>query len=100
MKKDILSQEEAKFYMAEMLLAVDSVHKLNYIHRDIKPDNVLLDENGHIKLSDFGLCKNGSYLVDDCVHLSLSIGPGLGTGTAWGCDLSEKYISINADYTT
>ena len=41
-----------------MILAIHSVHKLNYIHRDIKPDNILIDENGHIKLSDFGLCKH------------------------------------------
>lgn len=36
---------------------MDAVHKLNYIHRDLKPDNILLEKNGHIKLSDFGLCK-------------------------------------------
>lgn len=34
------------------------MHKLNYIHRDLKPDNVLIGADGHIKLSDFGLCKN------------------------------------------
>lgn len=57
MKRDILTEEEARFYIAEIILAVGSAHKLNYIHRDLKPDNVLLDANGHIKLSDFGLCK-------------------------------------------
>ena len=58
MKRDILPEEEAKFYIAETIMAVDSVHKLNYIHRDIKPDNVLIDRTGHVKLSDFGLCKH------------------------------------------
>lgn len=58
MKKDILSENEAKFYIAETLLALNSVHKMNYIHRDIKPDNILLDNSGHVKLSDFGLSKN------------------------------------------
>jgi serine/threonine kinase 38 len=57
MKRDIFTEDEARFYIAEMILAVDSAHKLNYIHRDLKPDNILLDTNGHIKLSDFGLCK-------------------------------------------
>ncbi|KAL7674171.1 hypothetical protein ACOME3_000451 [Neoechinorhynchus agilis] len=42
--------------MAEAALAIDSIHKLGFIHRDIKPDNLLLDARGHIKLSDFGLC--------------------------------------------
>ena len=58
MRKDILSEDESRFYIAQTVLAVESVHKLNYIHRDLKPDNLLIDERGHIKLSDFGLCKH------------------------------------------
>ena len=56
MKKDILTEEESKFYASELAMAIDSVHKMNYIHRDLKPDNILLGRDGHIKLSDFGLC--------------------------------------------
>ena len=56
-KKDILTEEEAKFYTAELILAIESIHKLDCIHRDIKPDNILIDKTGHIKLSDFGLAK-------------------------------------------
>lgn len=56
MKKDTLSEDCSQFYIAETALAIDYIHKLGFIHRDIKPDNLLLDANGHIKLSDFGLC--------------------------------------------
>ena len=57
MARDILPENEAKFYAAEIVLAIESVHKLDCIHRDLKPDNVLIDADGHIKLSDFGLSK-------------------------------------------
>ncbi|KAH1081456.1 hypothetical protein J1N35_021217 [Gossypium stocksii] len=57
MRKDILTEDEARFYVAETTLAIESIHKHNYIHRDIKPDNLLLDRHGHLRLSDFGLCK-------------------------------------------
>jgi len=45
------------FYIAETAIAIASVHELNYVHRDLKPDNILLDSLGHVRLSDFGLCK-------------------------------------------
>ncbi|KAF3796342.1 Serine/threonine-protein kinase 38-like [Nymphaea thermarum] len=57
MRKDILTEDEARFYIGETVLAIESIHKHNYIHRDIKPDNLLLDRFGHMRLSDFGLCK-------------------------------------------
>ena len=50
-------EETARFYFAEILLAVDSVHQLGYVHRDVKPDNMLIDSDGHVRLADFGSCK-------------------------------------------
>ena len=56
-KKDILSEQDAKFYMAELILAVEQVHEQGFIHRDLKPDNMLITKEGHIKLTDFGLIR-------------------------------------------
>ena len=64
-KKDILTEDEARFYTAELILAVDSIHKLDCIHRDIKPDNILIGKDGHIKLSDFGLARVSDKLFEN-----------------------------------
>lgn len=49
-----LSEDWSRFYLAEMALAISSLHQLGYVHRDIKPENILIDRFGHLKLADFG----------------------------------------------
>uniref|UniRef100_A0AAY5F0F3 non-specific serine/threonine protein kinase n=1 Tax=Electrophorus electricus TaxID=8005 RepID=A0AAY5F0F3_ELEEL len=51
-----LPESWARFYTAEVVLALDAIHTMGFIHRDIKPDNMLLDRSGHLKLADFGTC--------------------------------------------
>ena len=53
------SEERAKFYLCEVLLALENLHQRDIIFRDLKPDNVVLDGEGHCKLTDFGLSKEG-----------------------------------------
>nr|CDS31588.1 Serine/threonine-protein kinase Genghis Khan [Hymenolepis microstoma] len=53
---DQIPEDVARFYLAELVLAINSLHELGYVHRDIKPDNVLLETSGHIVLTDFGSC--------------------------------------------
>ena len=72
MARDILPEEDAKFYAAEMVLAIESVHDMGCIHRDLKPDNVLIGKDGHIKLSDFGLSKKLDSFFDKNDKLTLN----------------------------
>lgn len=55
--REHFNEEEAKFYTAEVAIALDFLHKLGIIYRDIKLENILLDKDGHIVLTDFGLSK-------------------------------------------
>ncbi|XP_040919718.1 rho-associated protein kinase 2-like isoform X1 [Toxotes jaculatrix] len=51
-----IPEKWARFYTAEVVLALDAIHSMGFIHRDVKPDNMLLDQHGHLKLADFGTC--------------------------------------------
>nr|GAT45446.1 kinase-like protein [Mycena chlorophos] len=74
-ERDVFDEGFTRFYVAEMILAIESCHKLGFIHRDIKPDNFLFDPSGHIKLSDFGLATDlhwahdTSYYEQQRLHL-------------------------------
>jgi len=59
------NQRRAMFYTAEIASALDYIHSMGVIHHDVQPENLLIDEAGHIKLSDFGLCKRMEVVVKD-----------------------------------
>jgi serine/threonine protein kinase len=52
-----LTEEQAKFYFAEVAIALDLLHACGVVYRDLKPENILIDAKGHVKLTDFGSCK-------------------------------------------
>ena len=56
--KNKIPESEARLYLAEIVVALEYLHKNKIIYRDLKPENVVLDANGHVKLIDFGLCKD------------------------------------------
>ncbi len=56
-KEVMFTEEDVKFYLAELALALDHLHSLGIIYRDLKPENLLLDSDGHIAVTDFGLSK-------------------------------------------
>ncbi|KAL0346719.1 UNVERIFIED_CONTAM: putative serine/threonine-protein kinase ndrA [Sesamum calycinum] len=85
MREETLTETVARFYIAQTALAIESIHKHNYVHRDIKPDNLLLDKDGHMRLSDFGLCK-----PLDCTSLSPINGNEPTDGDDYLVDLSDE----------
>ncbi|XP_046353959.1 ribosomal protein S6 kinase alpha-1-like [Haliotis cracherodii] len=60
-KEVMFTEEDVKFYLAELALALDHLHGVGIIYRDLKPENILLDSEGHIKLTDFGLSKESIF---------------------------------------
>ncbi|RDD46226.1 Rho-associated protein kinase 2, partial [Trichoplax sp. H2] len=74
-----IPEKWAKFYVAEVSLALNYIHSMGFVHRDIKPDNMLLDKQGHVKLADFGTCmkmdKDGMVRSDNAVGTPDYISP-------------------------
>uniref|UniRef100_H3B2B3 Rho-associated protein kinase 1 n=1 Tax=Latimeria chalumnae TaxID=7897 RepID=H3B2B3_LATCH len=74
-----MPEKWARFYTAEVVLALDAIHSMGFIHRDVKPDNMLLDKSGHLKLADFGTCmkmnKEGMVRCDTAVGTPDYISP-------------------------
>jgi serine/threonine protein kinase len=69
-RKDTLSEDWTRFYIAEMILCIEEAHRLCWIHRDVKPDNFLISASGHLKISDFGLAFNGHWSHDQAYYNS------------------------------
>lgn len=69
-REDVLPEAWVKMYAAEAVVAIAAVHAMGYIHRDLKPDNFLLDASGHIRLTDLGLCKK----LDDGDAIEAAVG--------------------------
>ena len=96
-KEEVFSVPTTRFYIAELCHAVRSVHQMRYVHRDIKPDNILLEESGHLQLSDFGLCKHfpekygydeeGAYLTS---HMDPQSENGAANLSAQGVNVAQE----------
>ncbi len=64
-KKDrIFEEDRARMYLAEIILAIEDLHRRNIIFRDLKPDNIVFDADGHALITDFGLSKVGINVAD------------------------------------
>ena len=67
-REGIFMEDTACFYLSEIVLALEHLHRQGIIYRDLKPENILLDSSGHVKLTDFGLCKEAIHDDSTVTH--------------------------------
>ncbi|BGP17914.1 hypothetical protein JCM10213_003921 [Rhodosporidiobolus nylandii] len=94
-KYDTFSEDVTRFYMAECVLAIEAVHKLGFIHRDIKPDNILIDKDGHVKLSDFGL-STGFHKQHDSAYYQRLLDGGGSDNASRGQNGGRNSVALNS----
>ncbi|KAH8925911.1 AGC/NDR protein kinase [Atractiella rhizophila] len=95
-KYDTFSEDCTRFYIAECVLAIEAVHNLGFIHRDIKPDNILIDATGHIKLSDFGLSTGFHKQHDSSYYQRLLDGTAASGNTQGQSGPSRNSVALSA----
>ncbi|KAF8974538.1 kinase-like protein [Flammula alnicola] len=94
-KYDTFSEDVTRFYLAECVLAIEAVHNLGFIHRDIKPDNILIDKDGHIKLSDFGL-STGFHKQHDSSYYQRLLESGNNPSANGNAQASRNSVMVNS----
>lgn len=91
-KRGKFDENTTKFFAGEIALALHSVHQMHFLHRDLKPDNILIGSNGHIKLTDFGLSTNYLKQEDSEMHqLLCAIQDMILEHSEMGKDISQAF---------